>query len=238
MEALKSDPPKLPDMVMCGDHPSFIKSELNVNMDGKEKEKLKDKNVLSYAKISPTTSHTEGPTESRARLTSEHALRRRVRELERDRPDLAPLAPARPDRPAAQVFPFGALGSFRWPPYILAVWVLVLVLTHVLHCLVSVLGRALPVLKKCTQYFRTWSEETWNGQTDLNQKLVPVGLAAITAMLYCVYFALYIIYGVVVWSVEPLCSDVDENRSSIDLEAKVVDYIEDSNSKTNSNIKP
>lgn len=45
------------------------------------------------------------------------------------------------------VFPAAALGSFRWPPYLLCVWVLVLVLTHVLHCLVSVLERALPALK-------------------------------------------------------------------------------------------
>lgn len=45
------------------------------------------------------------------------------------------------------VFPAAALGSFRWPPYLVAVWVVVLVLTHVLHCLVTVLERALPSLK-------------------------------------------------------------------------------------------
>lgn len=45
------------------------------------------------------------------------------------------------------MFPAAALGSFRWPPYLVAVWVVVLVLTHVLHCLVTVLERALPSLK-------------------------------------------------------------------------------------------
>lgn len=44
---------------MCGDHPSFTKTELNakldIKMDEKDKEKAKDK-AMSYAKITPTVS--------------------------------------------------------------------------------------------------------------------------------------------------------------------------------------
>lgn len=44
---------------MCGDHPSFTKTELNakldIKMDEKDKDKAKDK-AMSYAKITPTVS--------------------------------------------------------------------------------------------------------------------------------------------------------------------------------------
>ncbi|XP_021190969.2 uncharacterized protein LOC110376722 isoform X2 [Helicoverpa armigera] len=234
MEAPKNDAPKLPDMVMCGDHPSFTKTELNVKtdakMDEKDKDKGKDKN-MSYAKITPTPSRTERSERLEQALAlerggSEAALRagearRRVRELEVvQRPDIDVSATS--NRALVQGTHVArvctaALGSFRWPPYLLCVWVLVLVLTHVLHCLVSVLERALPAIRKCSQVFRAWTEETWRGEAELNQRVWPVALAAVTALLYALYFALYAAYAVVLWAIEPLCADGDDKRSATDL---------------------
>ncbi|XP_075979993.1 uncharacterized protein LOC142979121 [Anticarsia gemmatalis] len=231
MEPPKGDSPKLPDMVMCGDHPSLTKTELNMK-EVKMDNKLKEKVLSSHARILPASSRTEGMAHS----MSEHALRlhdarRRARELERERQDQPGT------RPIVQAFPWAALGSFRWPPYLLAVWVLVLVLTHLLHCLVSVLDKMLPALKKCTQYFRAWTEDSWKNETDMNQRFWPVGLAAVTGVLYAAYFALYAIYAVVVWAIEPLCNDIDDTRSAVEFDAKVTDYVDEANSKTNSSIK-
>ncbi|KAF9790146.1 hypothetical protein SFRURICE_020884 [Spodoptera frugiperda] len=246
MEAPKSDAPKLPDMVMCGDHPSVTKTELNVKTDGKvdDKDKGKDKS-LSYTKITPSISRTErgergergdrdggsggSSSSARGRATSEHALRlsearRRVRSLEAvQRPDADLQATG--NRALVQA----ALGSFRWPPYLLCVWVLVLVLTHVLHCLVSLLERALPALRKCSHLFRTWTEECWRGQSaapgaggeQRSQRVYPAGLAVVTAILYTLYFTLYACYAVVLWAIEPLCAD-DDKRS--DTEPTVTEY--------------
>ncbi|XP_022822563.1 uncharacterized protein LOC111353688 isoform X2 [Spodoptera litura] len=236
MEAQKSDAPKLPDMVMCGDHPSFTKTELNVKTDGKvdDKDKAKDKS-LSYTKITPSASRTErgesgSSTSARAR-GSEHALRladarRRVRSLDAaQRPDTDLQATG--NRALVQA----ALGSFRWPPYLLCVWVLVLVLTHVLHCLVSLLERALPALKRCSQLFRSWTEECWRGAGGAggaggprSQRVYPAGLAVLTALLYTAYFSLYACYAVVLWAIEPLCAD-DDKRPDAEP-AAVTDYDE------------
>ncbi|CAH0588792.1 unnamed protein product [Chrysodeixis includens] len=161
---------------------------------------------------------------SRTRATSEHALRlvearRRVRSLEVvQRPDVDVAAAG--NRALVQVFPAAALGSFRWPPYLLCVWVLVLVLTHVLHCLVSVLERALPALKKCSQFFRTWTEASWHSECEGNQRVWPAALAVVTGLLYALYFVLYALYGVVLWAIEPLAAaELDDKRSAPDLRA-------------------
>lgn len=65
--------------------------------------------------------------------------------------------------------------------------------------------------------FRAWTEETWRGEAELNQRVWPVALAAVTALLYALYFALYAAYAVVLWAIEPLCNDADDKRSATDL---------------------
>ncbi|XP_028162223.1 uncharacterized protein LOC114354163 [Ostrinia furnacalis] len=226
MDPPSSDVPKLPDMVMCGDHPSFTKTELNAK-EAKAEDKLKEKAPMSYARISPTTSRTE-------RAASEHALRalqarHRVRSVEAvTRP--APDASA-PNRALVQA----ALGSFRWPPYLLCVWVVVLVLTHALHCLVGVLERALPSFKKLCQYFRSWTEESWKTETELNHRVYPLALASVTGTLYCLYCVMYALHSVTLWAIEPLCPEDRERTSSTDV--KVTNYIDEVPSKTNSNMK-
>ncbi|KAI5632467.1 hypothetical protein NE865_14815 [Phthorimaea operculella] len=127
-----------------------------------------------------------------------------------------------------------ALGSFRWPPYLLAVWVLVLMLTHALHCVVSVVERALPNLKRFCQYFRAWTEDSWKAEADMNHRLLPVALALVTGLMYTVYFALFVLYSVALWSIEPLCTDLEEKQSSVDvMETKVTNYVDEISSKTN-----
>ncbi|XP_060804848.1 uncharacterized protein LOC132902716 isoform X2 [Amyelois transitella] len=221
MEAVQNEVSKLPQMVMCGDHPSVTKTD-NAK---EEKEKLKEKLPMSYARISPTSSSTDRSTRACLRAASEHAVRRaeaRRRMLSADvvARDLEPAAA--PDRSLVQ-----ALGSFRWPPYLLCVWVLVLLLAHALHALVAVLERAIPPLRKFCQYFRTWTEESW--RSDKDKRFYPASLAIVTGVTYLVYFVLYTLYCVTVWAIEPLCSETDE-------ETKVTSYDEDS--KTNVSVKP
>ncbi|KAG6454354.1 uncharacterized protein LOC115446225 [Manduca sexta] len=236
MEPNKNDAVKLPDMIMCGDHPSFTKTELNAKESKIEANRDKEKNTMSRTRISPTSSRTEAG-EPRTRAASEHALRllaarRRVRSLEVvQRPD---VSIATGNRTLVQA----ALGTFRWPPYLLAVWVLVLVLTHVLHCLVGLLERALPSLRKFCQYFRAWAEDSWRTETDLNHRLYPMGLACLTGLLYTLYFGLYALYCIAVWAIEPLCSEMEnKHSSSIIEEPKITNYVEEVNSKVNSSIK-
>ncbi|KAI8439736.1 hypothetical protein MSG28_013429 [Choristoneura fumiferana] len=133
----------------------------------------------------------------------------------------------RPDAPGNGALVQAALGSFRWPPYLLAVWVLVLVLTHALHCLVSVLERALPRLRQLCQYFRNWAESTWKAEHNTG-RLFPIALAFLTGLLYAFYFAIYTAYSIALWSIEPLSTEGDSKHPSQEaMETKVTDYVDE-----------
>lgn len=71
----------------------------------------------------------------------------------------------------------------------------------------------------------------------MNRRLYPVALALVTGALYSVYYALWVIYSVALWSIEPLCSELEEKTSSSDMEAKVTNYVEDVASKSNASVK-
>ncbi|RVE39914.1 hypothetical protein evm_015436 [Chilo suppressalis] len=59
MDIPSGDVPKLPDMVMCGDHPSFTKTELNAKeVRPDDKDKPRDTPV-TYARITPSSSRSE-----------------------------------------------------------------------------------------------------------------------------------------------------------------------------------
>ncbi|KAJ2940340.1 hypothetical protein O0L34_g14 [Tuta absoluta] len=202
---------------MCGDHPSFTKRELNA----KEVKDEKGSNKTTFGTISPSSSRTAPPTvpailPTIAARSSEHAMRlidarRRVRSLEQvPRSDLEATTGTR-------ALVQAALGSFRWPPYLLAVWVLVLMLTHALHCIVSVVERALPNLKRFCQYFRAWTEDSWKAEADMNHRLLPIALALVTGLMYTLYFALFVLYSIALWSIEPLCTDLEDKQSSVDV---------------------
>ncbi|CAH2230013.1 uncharacterized protein LOC120630807 [Pararge aegeria] len=228
MDQLKTDVPKLPNMVMCGDHPSITKTELNAKeqaAEDKEKEYEKDKrSPMSYPRISPTTSRDKPADTERAslRATSEHALRalaKQRRSLEAvHRPDVAAV---HGNRDLVQA----ALGSFRWPPYLVCVWVVVLVLTHALHCVVGMLDRALPALRQVCKYFRDWTEDSWKREVEINQRIVPIALGCITALLYTLYCALVAVHGLALWAVEPLCGDMEDKPSSEEI-PRVTNYVD------------
>ncbi|KPJ08065.1 hypothetical protein RR48_04172 [Papilio machaon] len=59
MEQPKGDSPKHPDMIMCGDHPSVTKTELNAREP--RADKAKPKPPLSHSRITPSSSRTERP---------------------------------------------------------------------------------------------------------------------------------------------------------------------------------
>lgn len=74
--------------------------------------------------------------------------------------------------------------------------------------------------RRCSQYFRAWTEEAWrSGQA---HRLVPPVLAAATGCLYALYCSLLAVHAVALWAVEPLASDLDDKASELD--AKVTDY--------------
>ncbi|XP_047522160.1 uncharacterized protein LOC125061054 isoform X1 [Pieris napi] len=241
MESPKPETPKLPDMVklklrrMCGDHPSVTKTELNVKEAALEDNDKRPSS--SFAKLSPTPSRTERSilsSELRARTMSEHALRamearRRTGTEAHQRSDADPLH-------ANRALIQAALGSFRWPPYLVCVWVLVLLVSHLLHCLVGILERALPAIYKFCQYFRAWTEDSWRNESDVNGRLYPIGLACVTGLLYVLYCVLYLLYSVTLWAVEPLCTDTEEKPSTFDV-PKITNYIDEIHSKTNATIK-
>ncbi|XP_045775085.1 uncharacterized protein LOC123873989 [Maniola jurtina] len=227
MEPLKTDSPKLSNMVMCGDHPSITKTELNAKEPRADEDKEKDiekdaKTPMSHARISPTSSRDKPEERARLRAASEHALRalaKQRRSLEAvHRPDVAAV---QGNRELVQA----ALGSFRWPPYLVCVWVLVLLITHALHCVVGMLDKALPALRKVCQYFRTWTEESWKREVVMNQRLCPIALACITALLYTLYCVLVAVHGLALWAVEPLCAEVDD-KPSVEEIPRVTNYVD------------
>ncbi|XP_068617991.1 uncharacterized protein [Battus philenor] len=221
MEPPKSDSPKLPDMIMCGDHPSVTKTELNTKESRPEKVKMKS--PPPHSRITPTSSRTERPQQ---RAISEMVLR-----------TAEPTPLQRADSlPANKTLVYAALGSFRWPPYLLCVWVLVLVLTHALHAVVAVLETALPPLRKLCVYLRTWTEESWRAEAELNRKAAPLATGACTACAYALYGALYALHALALWAIEPLRADTDERAGAADL-ADLTTYIEDVGSKTNFALK-
>ncbi|XP_028035882.1 uncharacterized protein LOC114247193 [Bombyx mandarina] len=204
MEQVKNENFKLPSMIMCGDHSSFTKTELNAKEPKPEEaDKIREKSSTSCAKLSPTPSRSEragggGP----ARSASEHALRllragRRARSTDLVHSTGAAISNGALIQAAA--------GSGRWPPYLLAVCALVVLLTHALHALVAALDAALPALRNACQYFRKWTEEWWRRQDE--PRLYPAGLALLTAALYALYLALYALHALALWAVEPLSAD-------------------------------
>lgn len=74
--------------------------------------------------------------------------------------------------------------------------------------------------RKCSQFFRTWTEESWRGECEANQRVWPAALALVTGLLYALYFTLYALYGVVLWAIEPLAAELDDKRSAADLRAR------------------
>ncbi|KAM3956968.1 uncharacterized protein ACR2FA_009016 [Aphomia sociella] len=237
MEPPKSDPPKLPDMVMCGDHPSVTKTELNARdpqLDPNQKEPreltlvphgaLGAAGALGAGRAIGALACTVGArvaSDAPPRVLGGNVTARRRRARER--------------RARASVT--AALGSFRWPPYLVCVWVLALLVTHALHCVAALLQRSLPPLRKFCQYFRTWTEESWKTDTELNHRIYPMSLACVTGLLYTMYFGLNLIYCIALWSIEPLSSEIDEKQSISEIEPKVTNYMDEVNSKINFSIK-
>ncbi|XP_045451266.1 uncharacterized protein LOC123660210 [Melitaea cinxia] len=230
MESIKTDP-KLAKMIMCGDHPSVTKTELNLKeMKAVESRDNNRKTFASYARISPTCSRTERPLELervRSRPASEHALRalKRLRSTENV---------ARADPPAHKELMQAALASVRWPPYLLAAWLLLLAAAHALHALAAALAAGLPALRfghisKLCQYFRLLTEETW--RNNRTARVRPVLLAIATALLYSLLGALLAIHALVRWAVEPLSAEVDDGASCGQV-TRVTDYLEDYDVKT------
>lgn len=78
--------------------------------------------------------------------------------------------------------------------------------------------------RRCSQYFRTWTEDAWrNGcERDLSHRAFTLVLAVVTGCLYGLYYTLYTVHAVALWAVEPLASELDEKSSEID--AKITDY--------------
>ncbi|VVC89773.1 unnamed protein product [Leptidea sinapis] len=149
MEQSKLETPKSPETMhmqirsMCGDHP-FTKTELNVK-DSNEEEKEKERSNSSYPHLTPTSSRTERGAGLRARTCSEDAVRAlEVRRRAVDVQQRAEHDPLSNNRALLQA----ALGSFRWPPYLVCVWVLVLLMSHALHCLAGILERSLPSIRR------------------------------------------------------------------------------------------
>ncbi|XP_072945186.1 uncharacterized protein [Epargyreus clarus] len=211
MEHTKNDLQLVPNMIMCGDHPSITKTELNAKEKPEEKEKEVKK--YSYGRITPTSSQTERGAERGAERAAERmrGVRRRALELA-ERADV--------DVHANRALIQAAIGSFRWPPYLLCVWVLVLLLTHALHCLVAVLERALPAVRKLCQYFRAWTEASWRGG-EARSRACPLALAAAAGALYALYAALLALHAAALWAIEPLCADDDAES------AQLADYTDD-----------
>ncbi|CAG4982092.1 unnamed protein product [Colias eurytheme] len=242
MEPSKTESPRIPDMMqlklhrMCGDHPSVTKTELNIKEEPKE-EKEKDKKMsASFGKISPSTSRTDRPQfvpDARVR-SSDHTLRRRALSMD------TPLQSQRNEPEtinANRALLQAAMGSLRWPPYLVCVWVCVLLLSHALHGLVALLERALPNVRKLCIYLRTWTVESWRSESEAS-RVCPLGLACATALLYTLYCALYALHAAALWAVEPLaseCADVGDRLSAHDV-PKITDYIQEMH-KTSSSFK-
>lgn len=55
---------------------------------------------------------------------------------------------------------------------------------------------------------------------------MPAALALLTALLYVLYYALYAAYAVLLWAIEPLCADTDDNHPT-DTDPKVTNYDDD-----------
>lgn len=77
--------------------------------------------------------------------------------------------------------------------------------------------------RKCTQFFRAWTEESWRGEA--SQRLWPGALALLTGLLYALYYALSALLAALLWATEPLCAEPDDrSRCTLDIEPKVTDY--------------
>lgn len=93
-----------------------------------------------------------------------------------------------------------------------------------------------PISRKLCQYFRNWTTESWRAETELNHRIWPVGLAAVTGALYALYGALLALHAAALWAIEPLCPD-DEKTPANEIGVKITNYVEEVASRTNSSIK-
>ncbi|CAH2044319.1 unnamed protein product, partial [Iphiclides podalirius] len=211
---------------MCGDHPSVTKTELNAR-EPRQPDKVKVSAPLSHHRVTPSRSRAECPQEAPPPSFAAPA------------PPSAPSAPL-PQRadplPASRALMQAALGSFRWPPYLVGAWAALLLAAHALHALLAALDAALPPLGKLCHYFRTWTEESWRAQEELGRKVVPLALGGATVALYTLYGALYAVHAVTLWAIEPLCGDLEDQPSAVEV-PKVTDYLEEGPSKTNFGLK-
>lgn len=81
------------------------------------------------------------------------------------------------------------------------------------------------------QRLRQWTEQTWRQQEPPNSgKLYPILLAGTTAALYLLYFAMYAVYSIVLWSTEPLNAEgsgYEKSADSVDEKPKVTNYLDE-----------
>ncbi|GBP30100.1 hypothetical protein EVAR_94943_1 [Eumeta japonica] len=191
---------------MCGDHPSFTKSEANMKSTTSTKKSLDSSSPNS----SPRPSLSKPERDVKAGAQGEGAATEcgaNAMQLEGRRVvSLGAVSrdDGRQQGPVNKILVQAALGSFRWPPYLVAVWVLLLIMTHALHCLVTVLTKALPYLKNACAYFRGWTENCWTKESASYSRLHQIALTVTTGLLYIVYFFTYTLYSITLWSVEPL----------------------------------
>ncbi|CAH0725444.1 unnamed protein product, partial [Brenthis ino] len=180
---------------MCGDHPSFTKAELNLK-EGKAENKEKDRKISnSFIRISPTISRTKATEE------------------------LAPAAAALDDAPQALFAAQGnrelvhaALGSFRWPPYLVCAWLLALALAHALHATRALLDRALPPLRAACAWSRARAGAAWRGAGGARAGAE----AALAAALHALYSVAAAARALAAWALEPPAPSV--------YDAKVTNY--------------
>ncbi|CAG9564427.1 unnamed protein product [Danaus chrysippus] len=187
---------------MCGDHPSVHKTEPGDDGRGSERDAEREKKTpTAQNKVLPTSSQIDKPV-------SEHGLR-----VTRHRAGGRDLVHA-------------ALSSFRWPPYLLGVWVCVVLLTHALHCAAALLERSLPVVRNACQYSRSWTESSWvgSGRGEGVLRVRPLLLALCTALLYVVYGCLLAAQALLLWAIEPLYAEGEAPGDDLPI---LTDYLDD-----------
>ncbi|OWR41406.1 hypothetical protein KGM_215270 [Danaus plexippus plexippus] len=187
---------------MCGDHPSVHKAELTDDTKVTERDAERDKKPpVAQDKVLPTSSQIDKPV-------SEHGLR-----VTRHRAGGRDLVHA-------------ALSSFRWPPYLLGVWVCVVLLTHALHCAAALLERSLPVVRNACQYSKSWTESSWSavGRGERGLRVRPLLLALCTAVMYVVYGCLLAAHALLLWAIEPLYGEGEAPGDDLPI---LTDYLDD-----------
>ncbi|GBP05095.1 hypothetical protein EVAR_94940_1 [Eumeta japonica] len=75
------------------------------------------------------------------------------------------------------------------PPYLVAVWVLLLIMTHALHCLVTVLTKALILSLKNACAYSVAGPKTVGRKKARRIVMHQIALTVTTGLLYIVYFS-------------------------------------------------